>query len=36
MSADRIVFCGYALPDADMHVKCLLKRSEQQVGIRKS
>jgi NAD-dependent SIR2 family protein deacetylase len=28
MAADRIVFCGYSLPDADMHVKYLLKRSE--------
>jgi hypothetical protein len=28
MAADRIVFCGYSLPDADMHVKYLLKRAE--------
>ena len=28
MKADRIVFCGYSFPDADMHVKYLLKRAE--------
>jgi len=26
--AERIVFCGYSFPDADMHVKYLLKRAE--------
>jgi len=26
--ADRIVFCGYSFPDADMHFKYLLKRAE--------
>lgn len=25
-SADTIIFCGYSLPDADMHIKYLLKR----------
>jgi hypothetical protein len=28
MTSDRIVFCGYSLSDADMHVKYLLKRAE--------
>ena len=28
LSARRIVFCGYSLPDADLHVKYLLKRAE--------
>ena len=27
-SARRIVFCGYSFPDADIHVKYLLKRVE--------
>lgn len=26
--ADRIIFCGYSFPDADIHVKYLLKRAE--------
>jgi NAD-dependent SIR2 family protein deacetylase len=26
--ANRIVFCGYSFPDADMHIKYLLKRAE--------
>ena len=26
--AGRIVFCGYSFPDADIHIKYLLKRSE--------
>ncbi len=26
--AERIIFCGYSFPDADIHVKYLLKRSE--------
>lgn len=26
--ADRIVFCGYSFPDADMHVKYLVKRAQ--------
>jgi hypothetical protein len=26
--ADLVVFCGYSFPDADMHVKYLLKRSQ--------
>jgi len=26
--AGRIVFCGYSFPDADMHIKYLLKRAE--------
>jgi hypothetical protein len=28
MAAKRLVFCGYSLPDADMHIKYLLKRVE--------
>jgi hypothetical protein len=28
LSAQRIVFCGYSMPDADLHVKYLLKRAE--------
>jgi hypothetical protein len=28
VAADRIYFCGYSLPDADMHVRYLLKRAE--------
>ena len=32
--AERIVFCGYSFPDADLHVKYLLKRAEvNRVGI---
>lgn len=27
-TADRIYFCGYSLPDADMHIRYLLKRAE--------
>ena len=26
--ADQVVFCGYSFPDADMHIKYLLKRAE--------
>jgi len=26
--ADRIIFCGYSFPDADIHIKYLLKRIE--------
>lgn len=26
--ADQIVFCGYSFPDADMHVKYLIKRAQ--------
>jgi len=26
--ADRIIFCGYSFPDADMHIKYLLKRAQ--------
>ncbi len=26
--AQRIIFCGYSFPDADMHIKYLLKRAE--------
>lgn len=28
ISAKRIVFCGYSLPDADIHFKYMLKRAE--------
>ena len=28
LSAKKIVFCGYSLPDADMHIKYMLKRAE--------
>jgi hypothetical protein len=31
-ATSRIVFCGYSLPDADMHVKYLLKRAEVNGG----
>ena len=27
-TADRIIFCGYSLPDADIHIRYLLKRGE--------
>lgn len=27
-NTDRIVFCGYSFPDADIHIKYLLKRAE--------
>ncbi len=27
-AADHIIFCGYSFPDADIHIKYLLKRSE--------
>jgi SIR2-like domain len=30
--ANRLVFCGYSLPDADMHVKYVLKRAEVNRG----
>lgn len=26
--ADQIIFCGYSFPDADMHIKYLLKRAQ--------
>jgi len=29
LSAKEIIFCGYSFPDADMHIKYLLKRAEQ-------
>lgn len=29
LSARTIIFCGYSFPDADMHIKYLLKRAEQ-------
>jgi hypothetical protein len=32
MQAKRIVFCGYSFPDADIHVKYLLKRVEVNRG----
>jgi NAD-dependent SIR2 family protein deacetylase len=28
ISAKRIVFCGYSMPDADIHIKYMLKRAE--------
>ncbi len=28
-SAERIFICGYSFPDADLHIKYLLKRAEQ-------
>jgi hypothetical protein len=28
LAAERIVFCGYSLPDADLNIKYLLKRME--------
>lgn len=30
--ADRIYYCGYSLPDADMHIRYLLKRAEVNRG----
>jgi hypothetical protein len=30
---ERIFFCGYSLPDADMHIRYLLKRAEINSGI---
>jgi NAD-dependent SIR2 family protein deacetylase len=30
--ADKIIFCGYSFPDADMHIKYLLKRVETNRG----
>lgn len=32
MSAERIIFCGYSFPDADIHIKYLLKRAELNRG----
>jgi hypothetical protein len=29
---DHIIFCGYSLPDADMHIKYLLKRVQTNRG----
>jgi len=31
-SAERIFICGYSFPDADLHIKYLLKRAEQFKG----
>jgi len=31
-AADRLYFCGYSLPDADMHIRYLLKRAEVNRG----
>lgn len=28
LGAERIIFCGYSFPDADLHIKYLLKRAE--------
>jgi hypothetical protein len=28
LAAERIIFCGYSFPDADVHVRYLLKRAE--------
>ena len=32
MSASMLIFCGYSLPDADTHVKYLIKRIEVNGG----
>jgi hypothetical protein len=32
LAAERIVFCGYSFPDADVHVRYLLKRMERLRG----
>jgi hypothetical protein len=32
METRRIVFCGYSFPDADVHIKYLLKRVEVNRG----
>jgi hypothetical protein len=29
---ERVIFCGYSLPDADIHIKYLLKRAEVNAG----
>ncbi|MCD6371728.1 MAG: hypothetical protein J7L39_03350 [Candidatus Aenigmarchaeota archaeon] len=31
-NAERIFVCGYSFPDADLHIKYLLKRAEQFKG----
>jgi hypothetical protein len=31
LKCDRIIFCGYSFPDADVHVRYLLKRVEVNV-----
>jgi hypothetical protein len=31
-AAKQIVFCGYSLPDADLHLKYLFKRVEMKRG----
>lgn len=33
--AEHIIFCGYSFPDADMHIKYLLKRAELNRNINK-
>ena len=32
VEAEKIFFCGYSLPDADMHIRYLLKRTEVNRG----
>jgi len=32
LEAERIFFCGYSLPDADMHIRYLLKKAEVNRG----
>jgi hypothetical protein len=32
LTTKRVVFCGYSFPDADVHVKYLLKRAEVNRG----
>jgi len=32
IKCDRIIFCGYSFPDADVHVRYLLKRVEVNTG----
>lgn len=32
LGSQRIVFCGYSFPDADVHVRYMLKRAEMNRG----
>ncbi len=33
INCQKIVFCGYSFPDADIHIKYLLKRMEVNRGV---
>ncbi len=32
VAADKLIFCGYSFPDADIHVRYLLKRAQMRKG----